>query len=120
MPRCALDHRFAVNDARKLRRLRNTVHVRAERDHRVALTPGRPPGTGDAGDLVIDGKAVCFQHARQVALGFEFLEPKLGKRKQAVDDFLGELGMAVHPFDGLGFQSARDLRLNILSQDTQG
>ena len=48
--RRALDHRLVLRDARLLRRLRDAVDVGAQRDDRLARSPGRHPRRRNAGD----------------------------------------------------------------------
>ena len=77
--RRAFDDRIVIRDAGLLRRLRNAVDVRAQRDHRLARSPGRHERGRDAGDALLDGEAVLPQDVDQVRLRLDLLEAELAE-----------------------------------------
>src|SRR5947209_4367834 len=87
----ALDDRIVIRDTRLLRRLRNAVDVRADRDHRLATAPRRHPRRGDAGDAAFDLESVLFEDAREVFRRLDLLEAELAEAEHLIDDLLREL-----------------------------
>ena len=100
----AVDQRLAIGDARHLRRLRNAVDVRAERDDGLTATPRRPPRGRHAGNAGLDREAVALEQVRQITLSLELLKRELGERKQTVDDLLNLLLRRIDGRDGLGLE----------------
>ena len=88
MSRRAFDHRIVIRHAGLLRGLRDVVDIGAQRDHRLALTPRRHPGGGNAGDAALDLEAFFFQDRREVFRGFEFLETQFAEAEDAIDHHL--------------------------------
>src|SRR6185436_3638196 len=90
----AFDHRLVPRDRRLLRRLRDAVDVRAERDHGLARSPRRHERGGNAGDAFLHREAVLLEDVDQVAVGLEFLEAELAVAEDLVDHLLRELRAA--------------------------
>ena len=86
--RSALDHRIVLGHAGLLRGLRNVVDIGAERDHRLALAPGRHPRRRNAGDAALDPEAFFLEDAGEVLRRLEFLEPEFAEAEDAVHHHL--------------------------------
>ncbi len=102
--RRALDQRIVIRHAGFLRRLRNPVDVRPERDHRLPGSPGRHERGRNAGDAFFDGKAVLLQDIDQVAMRFLLLEAQLTVAEDLIDHLLREHRHAVHCRRGFGLE----------------
>ena len=103
---CAFDHRVVIGDAGFLRGLRDAIDVRAERNDRLARSPGRHPGGWDAGDAALNAEALFFEDVGQILRGLELLKAKLA---EAEDHIIHDLGLLLHRLD-----IAVDLRFVIL------
>ena len=93
--RRSFNQRRVIRDARLLRCLRDAVDVGAKRDHRLARSPRRHECRRDARDPLLYREAVLLEHVDQIAVGLDFLEPKLAVAEDLVDHLLRELRAAV-------------------------
>ena len=107
--RRAIDQRFVTSDARFLRSLGDAVDVGAERDHRLARSPGRHPGRRNARDAAFDREAFLLEDLGQILRGLELLKPQL---REAEDHVIHDLASLLHRFDLVD-----DLPLDILVRD---
>ena len=90
-PGRALDHRLVIGDARLLRRLRDAVDVRAERDHRLARCPSvAMNAVGMPAMPSSTVKPFFFEDVDQVAVGLDLLEAELAEAEDRVDHLLRE------------------------------
>src|SRR6266446_764794 len=76
VPWCALNDGRLVADARLLRRLRDVVEVRADRDDGLARSPRRGPRGRDACVRALQLEAVLLEDAGQILRRLELLEPE--------------------------------------------
>jgi hypothetical protein len=91
------DHdRIAVGDARLLRRLRDAVDIRSERDHRFARSPRCHPRRRDAGEVVLDGEPVLLEDVGEVLRRLVLLEAELA---EAEDLIVHALDVFTHAVD---------------------
>ena len=81
MPRRALDDRRVIRDARLLATPAECRRCPAERDHRLARSPGRHARGGDARDALLHREAVFLQDVDEVALRLDLLKPSSAKLK---------------------------------------
>ena len=88
VPGRALDDRIVIRHARLLRRLRDVVDVRADRDHRLARSPRREPGGRDTGVAALDFEAVLFEDLGEIFRRLELLEAELAEAEDLVDHLL--------------------------------
>ena len=93
--RRAFDDRLAIGDARLLRRLRDAVDVRAERDDRLARSPARHPRGRNAGEVLLDREAVLLQDVGQVLRRLELLEAELAEAEHLIVHALDVFAHAV-------------------------
>jgi hypothetical protein len=108
--RSASDNRVVIRHTGLLRRLRDVVEVRPQRDDRLPRSPrGRPAGR-DTGDGAVNLEAVFFQDVGEVLRGFEFLVAKLGVAEDLVDHLLSELA---HGIDVDGHRSLHGVQFRI-------
>ena len=99
VPGSAVDDRSAIRHTRLLRRLRNAVNVRAQRNDRLAGAKARRPCRWNAGDTSLNREALALQDGRQVALRLVLLKPDLAEAEDRVHHLLREV---VHAIDARG------------------
>src|SRR5207237_7051284 len=95
MARRALDDRIVRRDSRLLARLRDTVDVRSQGDHRLSAPPARHPRGGDTGDPALEREPVALEDGTQVLGGLDLLHSELAEREDLVDHLLSERRMGV-------------------------
>ena len=91
----AFDDRIVIGDAGLLRRLRDVVDIRSERDDRLPGSPRREPGGGNACVALLNREAVLAKDAGQVLRRLEFLEPRLGEAEDLIVHALDHLAESV-------------------------
>ena len=110
-PGRAFDDRIVIGDAGLLRRLRNAVDVRAERDHRLAGCPRSRPTRSECRDCPRCTLKPNFSScAGEVLRGLDFLHAQLAEAEHRVHHLLRELGHLVDALDGFLFLRRRASR----------
>src|SRR5262245_51303570 len=102
----AFDERVVIRDAGLLRRLRNAVDIRSNRDDRLARSPRRDPRRRHAGVCALDPEAVLLEDVSEIPRSLGFLEAELGVAEDLIDHLLR------HHAHGLDF--SRGLALELL------
>ena len=82
--RRAFDDRLVPRHTGLLRRLRDVVDVRSERDDRLAGAPRGRPRRRDPCEILLNQEAVLFEDAREVLRCLEFLKTGLGETEHRV------------------------------------
>src|SRR5207249_12006935 len=77
MPWSAFDDRIVVCDSRFLRGLWNPVYITAQRDDRLAGSPGCYPRCRYSRDPFLDLEAILLERVDKVAGSLELLKDKL-------------------------------------------
>ena len=97
--RRAFDHRIVIGDAGFLRGLRNAIDIGAQRDDRLAGSPGGDPGGGNSGDAAFHFETFRFEHPGEVLRSFVFLKTEFGEAEDGVDH---DLHLVAHALDLAG------------------
>src|SRR5690606_38407095 len=109
MPGSAFDDRVAVGDAGLLRRLRNAVDIRAERDNGFARAPARHEGPRNTGDALFHLEAVLAEQVHEVPVGLDLLKAQFTEAEDLVDHLLCEVAHAFDFGDDPGLQTGDTL-----------
>src|SRR6185369_2787016 len=96
MSRRTFNDWIVIRDSRLLRRTRNAVDVRHERDHRLPRSICRNPCRRNARYAALDLEPVLLQDVGDIARRLKFLKPELGIAEDLIHHLLSESLPRIH------------------------
>src|SRR5262245_66344652 len=107
MPWSPFDDGIVVRDSRFLRSLWNSVDITAQRDDRLAGSPGCGPRGRYSRDPFLDLEAILLEDIDQIAGSLELLKAKLTVAEDLIDHLGREILHLLDVRDGFLFEGVQ-------------